>query len=80
MNEWKANIVFKFCNCEIKLYLVVKIRILINLLEECLGKGANYWLLIVIDNILEELVDELYFKVSQIKAGIIIWVVLICQI
>ena len=64
MYERKPDIILELGNCEINLDPILKIWIIIDPLEQSLGKCANNTLLIVVDDILEELIDEFNLKVS----------------
>ena len=64
MYERKSYIILELRNCEINLDPILEIWIIIDPLEQGLGKCANNTLLIVVDDILEELIDEFNLKVS----------------
>jgi len=51
-----------------------------ELFKKTFRKCSDYTFLIVIYHVLKELIDKLYFEISEIESSIIVAVVLICNI
>lgn len=78
MNQRKPNIILKLSDCKIQLNFIFETILVVDLVQEWLGKRSNHRFLIIVDNILKELIDKLNLKVSEIKSCVIIAIVLIC--
>lgn len=78
MNQRKPNIILKLSDCKIQLNFIFETILVVDLVQEWLGKCSNHRFLIIVDNILKELIDKLNLKVSEIKSCVIIAIVLIC--
>jgi hypothetical protein len=80
MYQTEAVVIIEFSYGKVNLQLVFHLLILLNLIKKPFSKRTNDALLIVADDILEELVDKLYFEVSKIETCVVVAVVLICKI
>ena len=80
MDKGKPDIVLKFCDREVELNFVLKVRVVINFFEEWLREGANYTFFVVVDHVLEKLINKLDLKISKVKSCIIVRVILVCKV
>ena len=80
MYQWKSNIVFKFSYREIYLNVVFEILVVIHLIEQVFGESSHHRLFVIAYYILEELINELDFKIGKIESSVVIRIELICQV
>ena len=64
MNQTKAIIIVKFSNSKINFQIIFHGLILIDFIQEPFSKCTNDAFLVITYHILEELIDELNFKIS----------------
>ena len=61
MNQRKPNIILKLSDCKIQLNFIFETILVVDLVQEWLGKRSNHRFLIIVDNILKELIDNPVF-------------------
>ena len=80
VDQGETDVVFKLCDREKELVLVLEQRLGVEFDQKVFGEGSNHTLFIVIYHVLEKLVDKFNLEIRQIKACIIIAVELVREI
>ena len=78
--QGKAIIVVEFGDCKVYFQIISELLVAIDLFKEAFGKRTDDWFFIVTYHVLEKLIDELDFEVSQVESSVIIAVILIGEI